>query len=125
MLSLLEPLKADPSRQATASLAGYVYQVWHSLLAWLLLQEDEALELEGNEDLDRLRPDEAVTTQVKRLDPGRALTLRSPDTVEALNNFWSAKARNPGVRLRFRFLCTCEAGTEAGQPITGGRGFDV
>ena len=120
-----ELLAADPARQATASLGGYVYQVWHSLLAWLLLREDEALVLEGNEDYDRLAPGQAMTTQIKRLDTERRLTLRSPEVIGAMNNFWAARGRNPGVELQYRFLCTCGAGQEAGRPLSGGKGLDV
>jgi hypothetical protein len=107
-------LTADPSRQASASLAGYIFQVWHSLLQWITLQESEALELEGNEDIDRLRGADATTIQAKHLDPGRSLTLRSPDVVEAIGNYLAARSRNPGIRLHFRFLSTANAGSEAG-----------
>ena len=118
-------LSAEPSRQAVASLAGYVFQIWHSLLEWLRLGDVEALELEGNEDIDRLCPGEATTTQVKNIDPTRSLTLRSPDVVDAVNNYWSAKGRNSGVQLRFRFLSTAEAGMEAGGPFGSSKGLDV
>jgi hypothetical protein len=116
---------ADPTRQAVASLAGYVYQVWHSLLEWLTLSDAEALELEGNEDIDRLRPGEATTTQVKHSDPARSLTLRSPDAIEGINNFWAARIRNADIRIRFRFLSTADAGFEAGSYFDGAKGIDV
>jgi hypothetical protein len=116
---------ADPTRRAVASLAGYVYQIWHSLLEWLTLSDDEILELEGNEDIDRLRPGEATTTQVKHSDPPRSLTLRSPDAIDGINNFWAARTRNPGISLSFRFLSTAEAGLEAGGHFGGLKGIDV
>jgi hypothetical protein len=119
------PVAADPARQAVGSLAGYVYQVWHSLLEWLTLGDDEALELEGNEDIDRLRPGEATTTQVKHSDASRSLTLRSSDAIEGVNNFWAARVRNPSIRLRFRFLSTAEAGLEAGGHFEGLKGIDI
>jgi hypothetical protein len=118
-------IAADPTRQAVPSLAGYVYQVWHSLLEWLTLSDGEALELEGNEDIDRLRPGEATTTQVKHSDAPRSLTLRSPDAIEGVNNFWAARTRNMGIRLRFRFLSTAEAGIETGGHFERSKGIDV
>jgi len=116
-------LIADPGRQAVASLAGYSYQLWHSLLAWLTLSFDERLQLEGNEDIDVLRGTAASTTQVKRVS--KAMTLRSEDAVEAINNFWNARERNPSVRLTFKFLSTAEAGREAGDHFGGRRGLEV
>ena len=47
----IQPLKADPKRQAHDQLRGYLYQIWHSVYAWLELAEDEILYLEGAEDL--------------------------------------------------------------------------
>ena len=47
-----KPLKADPKRQAHASIKGYRYQIWCSVEAWLELAEDETLYLEGAEDFE-------------------------------------------------------------------------
>lgn len=45
-------LRGDPKRQAIASLQGYAYQIWQSLYRWLHLRTDQALVLEGAEDID-------------------------------------------------------------------------
>ena len=37
----IQPLKADPRRQANDALRGYLYQIWHSVHAWLSLDDDE------------------------------------------------------------------------------------
>jgi hypothetical protein len=47
-----EGLVGDRRRQATASIRGYVYQAYQSVLAWMRLGEDEVLFLEGAEDFD-------------------------------------------------------------------------
>ncbi len=50
-------LIADPKRQVNDALRGYVYQIWHSVNAWLDLAEDEILYLEGAEDFDKVSDD--------------------------------------------------------------------
>ena len=117
------PLLAEPGRQAVASLGGYSYQLWQSLLAWLTLPFDERLQLEGNEDIDILRGNTASTTQVKRVS--KAMTLRSDDAVEAINNYWKARERNPSIRLTFKYLSTAEAGRETGDHFGGRKGIEV
>jgi hypothetical protein len=121
----LEGLVPDPKRQAVASLDGYAYQIWHSVLEWLSLGESEELELEGNEDIDRLAPDRATTIQVKKTDGSGAISLRSGDVVDAINNFWSAKGRNPDRPFRMRFLSTSSVAKEQGGHFGSERGLDV
>ena len=41
------PITPDETRSASASIAGYAYQIWYSLLVFLGLKEDEAIVLEG------------------------------------------------------------------------------
>ena len=67
-------LKADRKRQAHNSLRGYLYQIWHSVNAWLHLTEDEILYLEGAEDFDKVSDNTATAVQVK--DTQRPITLR-------------------------------------------------
>lgn len=118
-------LEADVSRQAVASLDGYAYQIWRSVLEWLTLAADEIIELEGNEDIDRLRPGEAQTIPVKNTAGSGSLTLRSPDVVNAINNFWKARQRNAGVRLHMRFLSTSGATHERKRPFGDRPGLHV
>lgn len=42
--------QGNPSREAIASLRGYVYQIYQSALAWTELKDDEILYLEVAED---------------------------------------------------------------------------
>ena len=43
------PLQGSPTRQAVASIAGIVYQIWQSVLSWISLEGSEVLYLEGAE----------------------------------------------------------------------------
>ena len=71
-------LESDPKRQAIHSLRGYAYQIWQSLYEWISLSEEEVLYLEGAEDLDRLCPQSAETTELKYVHSG-SVTLNSQD----------------------------------------------
>src|ERR1700704_694553 len=110
-MSFVEPphpdpplLNADPARQAAAALRGYRYQIWRSVEAWLDLEDSEVLALEIAEDFDVVGPAAATASQVK--DVARSMTLRSPEVIAAIGNFWQHRHRNPGYRLRFRFITT-------------------
>ena len=86
-------LKAEPKRQADDALRGYVYQIWHSVDAWLDLAEDETLYLEGAEDFDRVSDEIATVAQVK--DTQRKITLRSQEVNYAINHYWKLQANHP------------------------------
>lgn len=107
-----------PNRDATASIRGYVYQIYQSVLAWMLLGEDDVLILEGAEDFDIQAGPSVVTTQVKR--EARNVTLRSGAVVDAIQNFWTHQQSNDGFRVAFRFLTTADAGCEQGVPFGTG-----
>jgi|GEM_PF-6430881 len=119
MVAALPPdpplLEADATRQASDSLRGYGYQIWRSVEAWLNLQPTEVLALEIAEDFDVLGDRTATTTQVK--DVAHSMTLRSPEVIAAIGNFWELRRRNPDRQLRFRFLTTARAGVEQGAPF--------
>ena len=113
---------ANPNRDASDTIAGFVYQVDVTLLRWLNLQSDEVLELERGEDIDIIQKwldggDLRTLEQVKRRSS--SVTLRSPDALAAIANFCEHKANNPGVRLRFRFLTTGRTGKEKKWRLAG------
>ena len=110
-----KPLKTNPKRQAHASLKGYLYQIWHSVNAWLDLADDEVLYLEGAEDFDVLSDDSATTVQVKHT--GHNITLRSQEVNDAINHYWKLRANNPDHRVKFRFLTRSKIGMEQGNPF--------
>ena len=108
-------LNVDPKRQAHNSLRGYLYQIWHSVNAWLDLNEDEILYLEGAEDFDTVSDDTATVVQVKATQ--RPITLRSQDVNDAINHYWELRMRNPDRSVRFRFLTCSKMGREQDSPF--------
>ena len=113
---------ANPNRDASDTIAGFVYQVDVTLLRWLNLQSDEVLELERGEDIDIIQKwldggDLRTLEQVKRRSS--SVTLRSADALAAIANFCEHKANNPSARLRFRFLTTGRTGKEKKWPLSG------
>ena len=109
------PLKANPKRQAHAQLRGYLYQIWHSVDAWLDLAEDEVLYLEGAEDFDRISGDSATATQVKHTQHN--ITLRSQEVNDAINNYWELQTNNPDLNVKYRFLTRSQIGVERDKPF--------
>ena len=109
---------ADSKRQAHASIKGYLYQILHSVNAWLDLAEDETLSLEGIEDFDIISDDTVTAVQVK--DTQRNITLRSNDALNAINRYWESQIRNPDRRVKFRFLTRFQDWERTRQPIWNG-----
>ena len=109
------PLNADPKRQAHAQLKGYLYQIWHSVDAWLDLADDEILYLECAEDFDIVSGEDATVTQVKHTK--RNITLKSQEVCDAINNFGELQTNNPGRRVKYRFLTRSKIGMEQGNPF--------
>lgn len=114
--------RADAQRDATDSIRGYVYQAYQSVLAWVRLNEGEALILEGAEDFDIHLGKQVHTTQIK--DLASNLTLRSESVRESINNFWGHTQKNTHHEVFFRFLSTANAGFEQGRPFGDIRGLD-
>ena len=112
-------LKSDPKRQANDALRGYVYQIWHSVNAWLDLAEDEILYLEGAEDFDRVSDDTATAVQVK--DTQHKITLRSQEVNDAISHYWDLQANHPDLSVKFRFLTRSRIGAERGNPFGEGQ----
>ena len=120
----IQPLQADPKRQAHNQLRGYLYQIWHSADAWLDLDKDEILYLEGAEDFDRISGDTATAVQVK--DTQHKITLRSPEVNDAINHYWELRTNNPNLNVKYRFLTRSQIGVEQGSPFgEGKRGLRV
>lgn len=115
-------LTNDPARQAHDTIRGYIYQILRSILVWLDLDDDEQLFLEGAEDLDRIDGDDALTEQVKDTIGSGNITLRTASVIDAINNFWMHRIRNPDVTIRFRYVTTSGIGVELGAPFGAGRG---
>lgn len=120
----MEPLHADPKRQASDIFRGFFYQIWQSLCLWINLEDDESLYLEGAEDIDRISPTEATTTQVKDIT-SKNLTLNSSEIVDAISNYWKLKQKE-SRKIKFQFLTTAQRGKEKknGSIFNGVSGLD-
>jgi len=119
----MNELISNPRRQANYPIGAYVHQIWHSLLRWVDLKEDEALFLEGAEDIDFYRSDDVTVIQVKKTP--KPLTLSSKDALESIANFWRHKRQNPNVTIKFQFLTTAERGMERSKPFGKVKGLDL
>ena len=113
------PLETNTMRQATDSLRGYLYQIWHSVNAWLDLVDGDVLYLEGAEDFDKVSGTTATATQVK--DTQHKITLRSREVKDAISHYWELRTNNPDSSVKFRFLTRSRIGTEQGSPFGKGQ----
>lgn len=106
----------NENRDASASIAGFVYQIELTILRWLDLQTGQALDLERGEDIDNLSSRlssglsgvitifERTNEQVKlRKAP---ITLASEAAREAVANFHKQRTENNEWDLYFRFTTT-------------------
>lgn len=117
-------LTGDPKRQAVYALRGYLYQIWHTVFAWLDLKDNEVLFIEGSEDFDIAGPEKGTAVQVK--DTANNITLRTPEVVDAICHYWQLRNANPQVKVLFRYLTRSSIGVERGEPFgTGVAGLDL
>lgn len=116
----------DVSRQATASLRGYAYQLHASAAAWVKLGIDDQLYLEVAEDYaELLRQPEAIdhvlqATQVKDTRESGSVTLNSPDVLDAIEALYRLRVSNPGRPARLVFLTTSNIGRERRDALPSG-----
>src|SRR5260370_26726621 len=118
---LLMTFITNPRRDASPTIAGFVFQVNVTILRWLDLREGEHLELERGEDIDTVQndPDDGIAAETRLLEQikvrsEKSLTLRSEEALEALSNFCSHRAANPTWNLKFRYITTANSGVEQG-----------
>jgi len=114
----ISALKADKNRQAHNALRGYVYQIWHSVYAWLNLADNEVLFLEGAEDFDIIQEDKSTAVQVK--DTQHNITLRSSEIIEAIQHYWELRNAHPERMVLFRLLTRSQVGVEKSNPFGKG-----
>ncbi len=105
-------LQASHSKNdAWAAIKGFVYQVNLSVLEWVRLNDDEHLELEKGEDIDKIIDgvkDERQLGQVKHLDTN--ITLRTPAFKESVVNCFEHLEQNP--KIKFLFISNAKIGRE-------------
>lgn len=109
--AMSDQVEGDASRQATASLRGYAYQIYASAIAWMTLPEDGFLHLEVAEDYSTLVSNTLNAVQVKATKA--AITLNTKSVVDAINAFFFLRERNSGRRVTMEYLTTAEIGLEA------------
>lgn len=111
-----EVLRGDPRRRASAAVRGFMYQFWRTVQAWIELEPEDVLFVEGAEDFDVISAGEATAVQIKDNRASGALTLGNAVAINALNHFWKLKADNRGLRVRFKFITTADPGWEKKGP---------
>jgi hypothetical protein len=109
---MIDSFETNPKRDASDSIRGYVYQIYQSLIAWMELDSEEILFLEGAEDFDVHSSSNVVTTQVK--DLSSSLTLRSKSIIETIDNYWVHQSKNRKHNVYMHFLSTAESTHEKG-----------
>ncbi|MYM96626.1 hypothetical protein [Duganella vulcania] len=120
----LAPLVGNAKRQAIHSLAGYDYQIWRTVEAWMSLGPDEALFIECAEDFDMRSPDGSVANQVK--NSAKDISVGSEDVLASIANYWRMRQDNPGAPgLKFRFLTRGSICSEKTSLFGGRKGLDV
>ena len=117
-------LPGDQRRQAVSSIRGTVYQAWWSIDAWLQLKNaDDVIYLEEAEDFDIVKPDTAITVQVKHT--ADSLSLGTAKAYEALENFWTLCCKAPSRRIDFHYLTTSTIAMEHGANFNGLKGIEA
>jgi len=116
----------DVSRQATASLRGYVYQLHASAAAWLGLGPKDELYIEVAEDFaEILREPGSLheilkATQVKDTRESGTVTLNSSDVLAAIEALNRLRINNPGKAVKLVFLTTSTIGKEKKNALPSG-----
>ena len=100
----------EPSREAIASLRGYVYQIYQSALAWMELEDDEFLFLEVAEDFAVVAKDALKAVQVKGTN--QRVTINSKEIIATINSFVELQEKNPSIKITLRHLTTSTIGKE-------------
>jgi hypothetical protein len=107
-----------PGRDASATFAGYIYQVNVTIARWLDLLDGDWLELEAGEDIDTVVAAAHLDSNSKKRlleqlkQTGSNITLRTPDSLEAVANFCRHRESNPDINIIFRLLTTSSVGKE-------------
>lgn len=118
------PLMGEAKRQAIDSILGYDYQIWRTVEAWMLLNPGDILYIECAEDYDIASDAGVLMAQVK--NSPKAITLNSADVKAAIQNFWTARRRNPNRgKLSLRFLTRGEIGHERDREFGEEKGLEL
>ncbi|MFS2015682.1 NACHT domain-containing protein [Massilia sp. CT11-108] len=105
------PIKGDETRQAIASLGGYVYQVYASCAAWLLLDAQAELHLEVADDYADVLGQSLLATQVK-CTATTSVTIVSSAARATIDSFVYLNTNNAHYKVKVQLLTTSEVGLE-------------
>ena len=100
----------DKTKEAIASLSGYVYQIYQSAIAWIDLKEDESLFLEVAEDYAVVAKDAIKAVQVKRT--AGSVTINTNSIVASIDKFVELQEKNSNRKVTLRHLTTSPIGKE-------------
>lgn len=114
---------ASRNRDAWFVIRGFRYQIDLTILRWIELKGDQALELEAGEDIDTIakcieadsEQSQRLLEQVKHLD--KNITLRSPEALAAIANCLEHRQANPEVVVAFRLVSNAIPGVERPSPF--------
>jgi conflict system STAND superfamily ATPase/Cap4-like dsDNA endonuclease family protein len=102
-------------RVAAPTIRGFHYQFLHAVFAWLELKDNQTLLIEGVEDFDIIDENKKSVVQIK--DKKAALTLRSNDAIDSINNFWELQQSQSSPGMIFEFITTSNIGIEQEKPF--------
>lgn len=111
------PVSDNEARSAVHAIGGYAYQLMCTAVAWIDLEPGASLYVEVAEDYATAVKERMEAVQVKRT--ADIITLRSKAVVEALNNFWALKQKNPVRQVSLRYLTTSVIGREQKSGLPG------
>lgn len=120
----IPPVSGDIGRRAHAAIRGFLYQFWRTVEAWIELNPEELLYVEGAEDVDIVRGADATIVQIKDNRASGTLTLGNAGALSAIKNYWFLRERNPGRPVHFKFVTTASAGEEK-SAFQGEKGIEV
>jgi hypothetical protein len=100
---------ADPKRDASACIRGYVFQVEVTIANWLTLPEGSQLFLESGEDID-IVSDTNGRTLIQVRDRKRRVTISS--TLGFVARSYASVLANPGWSLEFLFHSSSPGGAK-------------
>ncbi len=103
-------------RDATPIIKGYLYQIELTAQRWTELTDNEILELECGEDIDRITTDLVTGAANRTVEQVRAteatITLHSSKAIESVINFLTHRINNPSQNIFFQYTTTSKAGVE-------------
>ena len=102
--------ESEIARQAIDALGGYIYQLDHTVMTWLTLDDDEALYIEFAEDIAKLSDGKLDLTQIKKVAAN--VTLRSEGVAKLITSVWEFQKANPHRKVSGALLTTSGIGRE-------------